>query len=139
MRGGIFYTAKRYAKANNKHLKDYDPTKSSKFISQLDMNNFYGWAMSSYLPYVGFKSLKNADNSDVNSVSKKSPIGYILNVDLKYPDELHVLHNDYPLPPEKLAITYDMLSDYCKKSADEYEIKELILNFGHQQTNSYYS
>ena len=103
------------------------------------MNNFYGWAMSSYLPYVGFKSLKNADNSDVNSVSKKSPIGYILNVDLKYPDELHVLHNDYPLPPEKLAITYDMLSDYCKKSADEYEIKELILNFGHQQTNSYYS
>ena len=67
--------------------------------------------------------VKNVDDSDVNSVSQKSPIGYILNVDLKYPDELHVLLNDYPLAPEKLAITYDMFLDYCKKIADKYEIK----------------
>ena len=40
-----------------------------------------------------------------------------------YPDELQKLHNDCPLPPEKLAIPYDMLSDYCKKIADEYGIK----------------
>ena len=33
------------------------------------------------------------------------------------------MHNDYPLAPKKLAISYDMLSDYCKKIADEYEIK----------------
>ena len=46
------------------------------------------------------------------------PIGYILEVNLEYPDELHVLHNDYPLVPEKLVIAYDMLSDYCKKIAD---------------------
>ena len=50
----------------------------------------------------------------MGSISKKSSIGYILEVDLEYPDELHVLHNDYPLAPEKLAIPYDMLSDYCK-------------------------
>ena len=79
------------------------------------MNNLYGWAMSGYLPYGRFKCSKNIDNADVNSISKKSPIGYILEVDLEYPDELHVLHNDYPLAPEKLAIPYDMLSDYCKK------------------------
>ena len=42
---------------------------------------------------------------------------------MKYPDELHALHNDYPLAPEKLAIPYDMLSDYCKKFADKYGIK----------------
>ena len=80
--------------------------------------------MSGYLPYGGFEWLKNADNSDINSISEKSPIRYILKVDLKYPDELHVLDVfDYPLAPEELAISYDMLSDYCKKVADEYEIK----------------
>ena len=91
--------------------------------------------MRGYLTYSGFKWLKNADNFDVNSISEKSPIGYHFEVDLEYPDELHVLHNDYPLAPEKLAISYDMLSDYCKKMADKYEIKvgdveKLIPNSG---------
>ena len=104
-------------------MKDYDPKKPSKYISYLDMNNLYGWAMSGYRPYGVFKWLKNVDRFDVNSISKKSPIGYILEVDLEYPDELHVLHNDYPLAPEKLAILCGMLSDYCKKNADQYEIK----------------
>ena len=75
--------------------------------------------MSGYLPYDGFKCLKNVDNFDVNSDNENCPIGYILEVDLEYPDELHVLHNDYPLAPEKFAIPYDMLSDYCKKTADK--------------------
>ena len=73
------------------------------------MNNLYGWAMSGYLPYGRFKCSKNIDNADVNSISKKSPIGYILEVDLEYPDELHVLQNDYLLTPEKLAISSDIL------------------------------
>ena len=59
--------------------------------------------------------VKKGDNSDANLISKQSPIGYILKIDLEYPDELHKLHNDYPLSPEKLAIPYDILSDYCKK------------------------
>ena len=65
-RGGISYIAKRYAKANNKYMNDYDPKKQSTFISYLDMNNLYGWAMSEYLPYEGFKWLKNVDEFDVN-------------------------------------------------------------------------
>ena len=137
LRGGISYIAKRYCKANNNYIKNYDPKKLSKYILYLDMNNLYGWAISSYLPYGGFKWLKNIDNFDVNSVSEKSSIGYIFEVDLEYPDELHVLHNNYPLVPEKLAIPYDMLSDYCKKIADEYEIKvgdvkKLIPNLGNK-------
>ena len=58
---------------------------------------------------------KNFDNFDVNSVSKNNLYGYILEVDLEYPDELHNLHNDCPLAAEKLEITYDMLSNYSKK------------------------
>ena len=49
---------------------------------------------------------------DVNSITEKSPRGYNLEFGLEYHDELHKLHNDYPLAPEKLAIPYDMLSDY---------------------------
>ena len=47
----------------------------------------------------------------------------MLEVDIEYPDELHYHHNDYPLAPEKLDISHDMLSDYCKKITHEYGIK----------------
>ena len=50
--------------------------------------------MSVYLPYGGFKWLKNVDGFDVNSFSEKNEIGYFFEADLKYPDELHELHND---------------------------------------------
>ena len=63
-------------------MKDYGPKKPSKFVTYLNMNNLYGWAMSNYLPYGGFRWLKNVDMFDVNSVSEKSPIGYIFDVDL---------------------------------------------------------
>ena len=55
IRGGISYIAKRFSKANNKYMKYYDDKKTSKFIIYLDANNIYGWAMSQYLPYTGFK------------------------------------------------------------------------------------
>ena len=89
-------------------------------MTYLDMNNLYGWAMSEYLPYGGFKWLKNVDGFDVMSISEKSLIGYFREVDLEYPDELHKLHNDYQLVPEKLAVSSDMLSNYCQKIADNY-------------------
>ena len=95
LRGRISYIAKRYAKANNKYINNYDPKKPSTFISYLDMNNLYDREMSEYLPYERFKLLKNVDKFDVMSINEKSPIGYLLEVDLEYPDELHELHNDY--------------------------------------------
>ena len=57
------------------------------------------------------------------SINDKSPIGYFLETDLEYPEELHELHNDFPLAPEKIAVSSDMLSKHCKKIADKYEIK----------------
>ena len=69
LRGGISYIAKRYAKANNKYINDYDPQNQSIFISYLDMNDLYGWAMSEYLPYEEFKWFRNVDEFDVMSVN----------------------------------------------------------------------
>ena len=123
LRGASSYIAKIYSKANNEYLNDYDPTKPSTVISYLDMNDLYGWKMSEYLPYGGFKCLKNIDKFDIMLINDKSPIGYFLKVDLEYPDELHELHNDFQLAPEKLSVFSDMLSKHCKKIADEYEIK----------------
>ena len=90
-----------------------------------------------YLRYGRFKWLKNVDGFDVNLISEKSPLRYFLEVDLEYPDELHEWHNDYPLAPEKLAVSGDMFSKYCKEIADKYEIKvgdvkKLIPNLGNK-------
>ena len=71
--------------------------------------------MSKYLPHERFKWLKNVDEFDVMSINEKSPVGYLLEVDLEYSDKLHDLHNDHPLAPEKLALSSDILSKYCKK------------------------
>ena len=79
--------------------------------------------MSEYLPYKEFEGLKNVDKLDVMSINEKSEIGYFLEVDLEYSDKLRGLHNDYPLAPEKLVVTNDMLSKYCKEIADKYGIK----------------
>ena len=60
---------------------------------------------------------------DVMPINEKSDIWYILEVDLEYPKILHELRNNYPLAPEKFAVTNDMLSKYCKKIDDKYDIK----------------
>ena len=71
------------------------------------------------------------------SINEKSALGYILEADLEYPKELHELHSDYPLAPEKLAVSSDMLSAYSKDIADEYDIKvgdvkKIIPNLGNK-------
>ena len=122
-RGGISYIAKRYANANSKYMSDYDLEKPSTFITYLDKNNLCGWPMSECFLYEKFECLEDIDKFDVMSINEKNDIGYFLEVDLECPDELHELHNDYPLAPEKLAVTNDMLSKYCKNISDKYDIK----------------
>ena len=124
MRGGISYIANRYGKANNKYMKEYDEKAPSKYIMYLDANNLYGWAMSQYLPTGGFKWLspKQIEKINLGKYTDDSKKGLILEVDLEYPKELHYLHNGYPLGPEKVKVTEDMLSDYCKKIANKFNI-----------------
>ena len=125
MRGDISYIARRHSKANNKYMKCYDSGKESKYITYYDVNDLYGYTMSQYLPYSEFKCLNKKEMSGfcLNSIEENSSIGYILEVDVSYPDNLHELHNDYPLAPERLEISQNMLSNYCSNIADEYGIK----------------
>ena len=124
MRGGTSYIANRYGKANNKYMKTYDKKAPSKYIMYLDANNLYGWAMSQYLPTGGFRwmTTKQIDKIDLSKYNENSKKGLILEVDLEYPKELHDLHNDYPLAPEKVKVTENMLSEYAKNIAEKHKI-----------------
>ena len=130
LRGGISYIANRYGKANNKYMKEYDDKVPSKYIMYLDANNLYGWAMSQYLPTGGFRWMtqKQIDKIDLVKYKEDSNKGLILEVNLEYPEGLHNLHNDYPLGPEKVKVTEDMLSDYCKKIAEKYKISTGLIH-----------
>ena len=124
MRGGISYIAKRHSKANNKYVRDYDNTNKNT-IMYFDANILYGWAMIQYLPYGDFKWItkKEINDFDLGLIKENSPNGYILEVDLEYPSELHDFHNDYPLSPERLKINNGILSKYSSSIANNYEKK----------------
>ena len=116
MRGGVSYVNKRYSKSNNKYCPDYDKTKPEKYIIDLDMNNLYGHAMSQYLPYANFKWVKNIDKikQKLMNIKSNSSTGYIREVDLEYPQELHDIHNDYSLAPEKINMLLILLQQQLK-------------------------
>ena len=99
IRGGIVTISHRHAKANNEYMRaDFDPTKASKFISYLDVNGLYSWAMSKPLPASEFEWMTDDEIDDWKHLS------CILDVDLEYPEDLHNLHNDYPLASERVEM-----------------------------------
>ena len=124
MRDEVSYINKRYSKANNEYCKDYDKEKPKNYIIYLDMNNLYGHVMNQYLQCGGFKWVKNKDKIKQKLVNIKSnrSTGSILEVDLEYRQELHDIHSDYPLKPEKINIPKEWLSDYCLEIANAHNI-----------------
>ena len=123
LRGGISYIAHRHAEANNKYMKNYDISKLISYIIYLDANNLYGWAMSKPLPYGNFRWVE-ADCI----IPKREGVGHIYEVDLEYPEELHDLHNDYPCATEKIKVSGDMLSDYCREIKNKFKISSGNVN-----------
>ena len=99
IRGGISMISNRYGQANNKYMEEkYDPSHPSKYLAYLDANNLYGWAMMKPLPVGDFKWMEERE------LEHWEDFPCILEVDLDYPKDLHDLHNDYPLAPERLKI-----------------------------------
>jgi hypothetical protein len=118
IRGGTSVIPNRRAEANNKYLPNFDPTKPSTYIIYLDMNNLYGGVQEEPLPISDFKWCRSVN---VMEVEDDSIFGYILEVDLSYPEELHDKHNDFPLAPEKMVV--EEVSPYCQMIAEKLNLK----------------
>ena len=107
IRGGITHAIHKHAEANNKYMKNYDKNKESSYLLYLDANNLYGWALSQKLPVDSFKCVKNVsmlDEKFIKDYCKDSDIRYILEVDIKYPKNLHDLHSDASFLRERMKI-----------------------------------
>ena len=117
LRGGISFIANRYKEANNPLLGEqhYDSTKPTSYLQYLDMNNLYGYAMAQKLPTGLFRFLdeEEMEEFNINSKAKDGSKGYILEVSLTYPEQLHDLHSDYPLAPERKKVDDHDLSPYA--------------------------
>ena len=109
IRGGMCQAIHRYAKANNKYMKNYDKNIESSYLEYLDANNLYGWAMSQKLPVDGFEWIEKDDLSKFNesfikNYNENSDKGYISEVDVEYPKKLFNFHSDLPFLPESMKI-----------------------------------
>ena len=103
IRGGVTSAMKRYSKANNVYMKDYDPEKPDKFIEYLDKNSLYATMLCKPLPIGKFKWITPEDISEM--MDDHSKIKFCtLKVEIEYPKELHDSHNDYPLAPEWVTV-----------------------------------
>ena len=122
IRGGITQSLHRWAAANNPYMgSEYDNSKPTKHLQYLDANNLYGWAMSQPLPTGGFCWIEFGDRNPktiVEELIEKRDRGYLLEVDVAYPKELHDSHNDLPFMCAKMKINgVEKLAPnlYCKK------------------------
>ena len=118
IRGGISQAIHRYAKANNKYMKNYNQDVLSSYLMCLDANNLYGWAMCKKLPVGNFqwaKNLKRYSKEFIKRYDENSDNRYLLEVDVEYPKELHKLHEVLEFLPErknKLLTTLEDKDNY---------------------------
>ena len=135
IRGGICHAVHRYAKTNNKYMKNYDKNKKSSYIQYLDANNLYGWPMCQKLPVNVFKWVKDVSKVDeelIKDYDEDSDKGYIFEVDVEYPEKLHNLHSDLPFLPERMKIDKCKLCNLYNKERYVVHIRSLkqALNHG---------
>jgi len=129
LRGGVAMVSKRFSKANNPRIANYDPSKPDVHLMYWDANNLYGWAMSQSLPEGKFRWLEDDEivSIDWTKTRKGSDTGYVIECDLEYPEELHDKHNDYPLAPERLAVNAKMWSSTQRDLHMAYAQKDAVV------------
>ena len=104
IRDGITQAVRKYALANNKYMGNkFNPKSESSYLQYLDANNLYGWAMSQPLPTGGFKWV-DVNPNEISELATRTDKGYLLEVDVSYPKELHNPHNDLPFMCERMEI-----------------------------------
>ena len=106
-RSGICQAVHRYAKANNKFMKNYDKNNESSYIEYLDANNLYRWEMSRKLQVNGFKwveKLSRFNEIFIKNYNQNSDIGYFLEVDIDYPKKIFNFHKDLPFLRERKKV-----------------------------------
>lgn len=123
IRGGISQCSKRYSKANNKYMTEFDSKDESKYLIYLDANNLYGYSMMQHLPLDDFQWCQDEfDVEKILNISDDSSTGYIFEVDLDYPQSLHDKHKDYPFCAENRVVPHTkkdqklLLTLYDKKN-----------------------
>ena len=126
IRGGISQAIHRYAKANNKYMKSYDKNIKSSYLTYLDANNLYGWAMSQKLLVNGFEwveDLSQFKEDFIKNYDENSDKGYFLEVDVEYPKNLFSVHSNLPFLPERKKI------GKCNKLVcDFYDKKNFVVH-----------
>ena len=114
-------TTCKKVEANNEYTgSDFDSSKASSCINFLDAQNFYGLSVIQKFPYRNPKCDDKITEDDIINYKNDERTGYILEVDLEYPKELHDLHNDYPLTPGVKNVKSNVLSE------KQVEIHKLI-------------
>ena len=104
IRGGITQAVRKYTSSNNKYMGNrFNPKSESSYLQYLDTNNLYGWAMSQLLPAGGFKWV-DVNPNEISELATRTDKGYLLEVDVSYPKELHSQHNDLPFMCERMEI-----------------------------------
>ena len=99
IRGRICHSIYQYSQGNHKYMKGYDKNKESSYIQYWDVNNLYAWAMSQNLPVNNFEWIKETSQfiEDFRkNYNEESDEGYFSEVDVRYLQKLHKLHNDLP-------------------------------------------
>ncbi|KAJ8939904.1 hypothetical protein NQ318_023245 [Aromia moschata] len=151
IRGGVAQVSNRYSQANNRYMGEaFNKGEVEKYIMYYDINNLYGAGMSYPLAEGGFEwvPLEEFYSIDIRNISENSKVGYILEVDIEYPVELHELHKDLPMCPEqmvppgsknsKLMTTLLPKSRYCLQSCRKYKDVKLVTRWEGRYGAKYY-